>query len=616
LPSGEPIPTDQVEDRESTATQTVAREWIPMEPVRLEEYTLVARLGQGGMAEIYLAVHHGLSNFRKLVVVKRLLPHLAVDEDAVRMFLDEARLAARLDHPRVVQTTKVGASNGVYYMAMEFLDGQPFNRVLRRAAKAGKRIPPALTVRIVSDALEGLHYAHTAKDFDGTPLNVVHRDVSPHNLYVTYDGAVKLLDFGIAKAELQEARTKTGLIKGKFAYIAPEQALGDELDGRADVWSTGVMLWEALACQRLFKARSEVATLHESLNKAIPSLCELQDDVPEELDVIVRRALQRDPETRWSSAKAMRDALEEWLLGRSSSGTQEQVSLFLKDLFAEEHARERKHLKKLTKISSADRESLEVMSTGSFAAYVPGGTPSQTTQSAVTGSQVVEVERKRSWPQLALLVLVVAMAAVIAYLAGEREPERAESQPEEIAEGMRAEGPETGTTSAAGTASQMELGAASGMASGSQVELGPSESAMGMASEMSSSETAMGMASEMSSSETTEDSEMTVATSMTRMWRPRMRPTMTMAPAETEPVMREEPAMTAEQAFGFLTLDTDPWSHVSLGGRRLGTTPLVRVRLPAGEHMLVLSNPELDVRTRFRVTIRDGETYTRRIGLE
>src|SRR5215472_7080887 len=196
----------------------------PQERPRLGRYELIAILGHGGMADVYLAVSRGPAGFNKLIVIKRLRPDLAADPSFRDMFLDEARLAARLNHPNVVSTFEVGEEGSSIYLAMEYLEGQPLNLVVREASKKHVSLPEELYARILADALMGLHYAHKLADYDGSPLRVVHRDVSPHNIFVTYDGQVKMLDFGIAKAESKATQTEVGVLKGKVAYMAPEQA--------------------------------------------------------------------------------------------------------------------------------------------------------------------------------------------------------------------------------------------------------------------------------------------------------------------------------------------------------------------------------------------------------
>jgi serine/threonine-protein kinase len=208
------------------------------------KYRPIATLGQGGMARVLLTVAQSGPGVHKLLVVKELKPDLVKDAEFVTMFVDEARLAARLNHPNVLTTYEIGESGGAPFLVMEYLEGQPLHAVLPRVGRTA--MPLTAHLAILQKALAGLHYAHELRDFDGSPMNVVHRDVSPQNVFVCYDGQVKLLDFGIAKASGSVARTETGVFKGKLGYIAPEQITSPTVDRRADVFSVGVMLWEAL----------------------------------------------------------------------------------------------------------------------------------------------------------------------------------------------------------------------------------------------------------------------------------------------------------------------------------------------------------------------------------
>lgn len=587
-------------------TSRVVQTWIPIEPVRLDEYTLVAKLGQGGMAEIYLAVHHGLSGFRKLVVVKRLLPHMAERGEVVQMFLDEARLAARLNHPHVVATTKIGTSGGHYFLAMDFIDGLPLNRVLVRAQDQSRRLAPEVVAKIVADALAGLHYAHDAIDFDGTPLGVVHRDVSPHNLMVGYDGITKVLDFGIAKASLQEHATRTGLIKGKFAYIAPEQATGDDLDRRADIWSVGVVLWEALAGRRLFKGKTDVGTLQETLSKRVPSLLEIHTDVPRELAEICDRALQRDPDDRFPSALAMKQALDEWLASRSYRGSHEEVGRVIGELFEGEHRDQRRLLKALTRFSDDERGTMRDLGTLSTAVSLPDGvslssasrlTPASASVSRASVSRVRE-QGGDSRAKIGIVVGVAVIAGLIAWWT---------TQPGEL---------DPPTALAAPTTSPATPDSVPGEAPVVTTPVGSMDSA-GPGPDSADPNRPIEPAEPASMVEAIVETSLPDVGGRTRPVRPirPVRPTTPVTTTTTAPPPAVEPP-AAPTEFGFLTLDTNPWSIVSLHGRRLGNTPLVRARLPAGTHVLELSNPELDLRTTYTVVIEANQTFSRRIGIE
>jgi eukaryotic-like serine/threonine-protein kinase len=277
-------------------------------PLSLGKYRFVATLGHGGMAEVFLAVAMGPAGFNKLQVIKRLRPNLAEDPDLCAMFLDEARLAARLNHRNVVQTNEVDRVDGQYFMAMEYLDGQPLHRVLVQAKKLGRPLPPAAISRVLCDTLAGLHYAHQLTDYDGAPLGVVHRDVSPQNIFVTYDGQVKIVDFGIAKAARRVVETATGVIKGKVSYMAPEQAFGD-VDRRADVFSVGVVLWELLAGQRLWHGMGDPEIL-AALVREVPRLRSAVPGVGPELARICDRALALERDERHATAAELRAELE------------------------------------------------------------------------------------------------------------------------------------------------------------------------------------------------------------------------------------------------------------------------------------------------------------------
>lgn len=339
------------------SSETTASGHVAVAPVQLRRfghYVVVAKLGQGGMCEVHLALHEGPSGFRKLVALKRLFPHLEEDPAAVEMLLDEGRIAARLAHPNTVQTHEVGDVDGTHFLAMEYLAGHPFHRLLQRAARGGDRLPTRLSVRVIADALDGLHHAHELLDYDGTPLGVVHRDVSPHNLFVTYDGVTKLLDFGIAKAGTQEAVTRVGMVKGKFAYIAPEQARGEPVDRRADLWAIGVVAWEAIAGHRLFKADNEAATLERALTLDIPDLRSVTPDAPPAIAELVARALRRDPEARPGTALEMREVLESWLAREGHGESRSALRDHMRGAFAGVEHEQRALVKRCVERATAD----------------------------------------------------------------------------------------------------------------------------------------------------------------------------------------------------------------------------------------------------------------------
>jgi serine/threonine-protein kinase len=296
------------------------------------KYLRIAAVGQGGMADVWLVVAPGPAGFSKLLALKELKADLCDDPDFVDMFLAEARLAARLNHPNVVQTYEVGLDAERPGIVMEWLEGQPLHALLAPPRRAA--VPLAAHVYVLAQVLGALDYAHEFRDFDGTPLGVVHRDVSPHNVFLTYDGQVKLMDFGIAKMAGVDGRTQAGVVKGKVGYVAPEQIAGARVDRRADVYSVGVMLWEALVGRRLTAGESRNVVFARRLQGVYEPVLALVPDAPPELAAAVDRAMALSPDDRYPTAATMRADLEAWLGGQRASGR--EVAALLGELFAEQ----------------------------------------------------------------------------------------------------------------------------------------------------------------------------------------------------------------------------------------------------------------------------------------
>ncbi|HEU4412911.1 MAG TPA: serine/threonine-protein kinase [Polyangiaceae bacterium] len=318
-------------------------------PALGDRYRLCSRLAGGGQADIFLALAPSPRGINRLVVIKRLRPEMLDQPELVAMFLDEARLAARLNHPNVVQTYEVGGGEA-YFIAMEFLEGQSFGKI--RQSPAAASLGDAARVRIVADALAGLHYAHELCDFDGTPLDVVHRDVSPHNIFITYDGQIKLVDFGVAKGALNSVRTDTGVIKGKASYMAPEQVRG-RADRRADIFAMGIVLWEALAGRKVFTGDNMVRVLHKVLHEPVPPLASVVPEIDPRLDAIVARAVEKDPAARYQTAHEMRDALEAYLAEAGTPVHSEWVGRWLQAAFAEDYERSRRQVQRAIEVASS-----------------------------------------------------------------------------------------------------------------------------------------------------------------------------------------------------------------------------------------------------------------------
>jgi TonB family protein len=272
---------------------------------------LVSRLAAGGMAELFVARQRSVNGFEKQLVIKRILAGRTQDPDFVRMFLDEARVAATLDHPNIVQIYDVGHIGDEYFIAMELIQGKNLVEILRAGYQLGYPVLPLNhAITVASAVCAGLHYAHEKRDLDGRPLGIVHRDVTPQNVMVTYDGGVKLVDFGIAKAACREVETAVGTLKGKLGYMSPEQCRGTGVDRRSDVFALGVVLYELTTGKRLYREKSEFDTLKKIVDGPVPSPRTLDPTLPAELDGLVVRCLQKSPEERFPDARALHAALE------------------------------------------------------------------------------------------------------------------------------------------------------------------------------------------------------------------------------------------------------------------------------------------------------------------
>lgn len=304
-------------------------------PDRIGQYTILCQLDQGGMATLYLGRAAGLGGFERLFAIKLIHEHLSREKRFVDMFLDEARLAARIVHPNVVSVYEVGIDRGRHFIAMDYINGETLSLALQHTWGQKQPFPLGLAVYLAGQAAEGLHAAHELRGTDGQPLGVVHRDVAPSNLMLGYDGILRVMDFGVAKARDQVTHTRPGTIKGTLAYMAPEHVRSKTLDRRADVWSLGVVLWETLVGKRLFKGRNDVETSERLLRRRILPPSQLRPEVPEVLDGIVLRALDRDPSRRYATAREMGDALQEHLASSRVRIGPSDVEVFMKETFEE-----------------------------------------------------------------------------------------------------------------------------------------------------------------------------------------------------------------------------------------------------------------------------------------
>ena len=379
-------------------------------PEKIGRYELCFELASGGMASVYLARAGGAPGFQKLVALKRIHAHLAKEKEYVEMFLDEARIASRITHANVCSVFDFGEVNGEYFIAMEYLVGEPLSRVHRRVvANAEERSSPLLPsrmARIIAQAAEGLHAAHELNDADGQSLNVVHRDVSAENLFVTYDGDTQVVDFGIAHARQRVHHTEAGQVKGTFPYMAPEQMTAAVVDRRVDVWALGAVLWELLTLRRLFLRDTDVNTMYAVLSGEIRPPSQYRSDVPPELDEIVLKALQRNPEERWQSAREMGKALRRFLAKQEDLVGPAEIAEWMAELFPNGEARKH-HLMEIARTSPVQ---------------IARDSPYQTELKSQRRNMAIPSTARRRVPAppplpASLLVMVIGVATVLTLVA-------------------------------------------------------------------------------------------------------------------------------------------------------------------------------------------------------
>ncbi len=329
-------------------------------------FELLIEMGRGGMATLYLARIQGPQQFEKLLAIKRIHDHLSYEEDFVNMFQDEARIAALIHHPNVATLFDMGKIDESYFIAMEYVHGQNLTDILRAATRHRDQFPWPAAVRIVANAAAGLHAAHTLRTPTGEPLHVVHRDVSPQNILISYDGHVKVVDFGIAYAAERLHTTGAGTLKGKVGYMAPEQTDGRQVDHRADVFALGVVLYESVTVSRLFRGQTDAETLLKVRQAVVPSARERNPELPAELEVILRKALARRPQDRYESAEALSEALEELLVKQGEVVARQRVADLMQDLFYDRHKLKDQQIRiALSALDAAPLEAVRVEETSS-----------------------------------------------------------------------------------------------------------------------------------------------------------------------------------------------------------------------------------------------------------
>lgn len=561
-----------------------------------DKYEIIRRLAVGGMGEIFLARQRGVAGFDRLVILKNLLPDLAEQPGFIDQFLDEARVAATLNHPNIVSIYEVGAWQGVYFIAMEYINGEAVSQLMGMCAKQGLGLPYPLAVRIAHDAALGLDHAHHASDPTGQPLNIVHRDVTPQNIMVRTDGVTKVVDFGVARAANRATRTATGLVKGKVPYMPPEQLSGGDLDGRADQWALGVVLWEMLCGKRLFKAENDAMVITRILREPIPPPEAMGASVPPELSAIVMRMLRRDRNNRFARLHDVADALQSCLDSVSQQSSESAVAAFVQKV-AGEKIRER--VADLTP-SKPENFVLQLKK------------PKEDAPGTVVGSGHRPAASKA--PLYAGVgVAVVAMGVLLGVLQPWRSPPPppppAVETPSPPKPEVPVEPPKPVPTPAPEPAPTVL-----------EIKSDPSEASVYLDSRLAGvtplrlstlqPDVEYQLVMEKAGFETALirvklEKGATKELSQTLRKKKERKGTPVATPSGTGPsTPTAAPAATAD---GFLTLKTTPWTNVSVNGTPLGPTPLYKTKLAPGKYTLELVNESAGVNEKRAVEIKPGE---------
>ena len=312
--------------------------------VPFDKYLLLGRIAQGGMAEVFLAKTFGAAGFERFLAIKRLLPSVMHNDEFVNMFIDEAKISTQLNHANITQIYELGQQEGQFFIAMEFVHGKELRAVNLRAKKLGKKVDQRVAAQIIAKAAEGLDYAHHKKDTSGKPLSIIHRDISPQNILLSYDGDTKIIDFGIAKAKDRMSQTQVGVLKGKIGYMSPEQVSGTSIDERSDLFSLGCVLYELLTQERAFKGETEFATFEKVRNAEYTPPGQYGVELDAGLDKIARKILARDRDQRYSRGAELAADLQRWLLQSGNPMTNDDVAEYIRGLFAQEYKAEMEKL--------------------------------------------------------------------------------------------------------------------------------------------------------------------------------------------------------------------------------------------------------------------------------
>src|SRR5450432_138299 len=355
-------------------------------PLPFGKYYLLERINVGGMAEVFKAKTFGVEGFERLLAVKRILPNIAEDEEFITMFIDEAKIAVQLQHANIAQIFDLGKVDDAFFIALEYVHGRDLRSIFDRMRSRGEVVPIALACHMIMQVCEGLDYAHNKRDGQGRELHLVHRDISPQNVLIGYEGEVKLIDFGIAKAAGKASKTQAGILKGKFGYMSPEQVRGLPIDRRSDIFAVGIVLYELLTGERLFVGESDFSTLEKVRNVEIVPPSSYNKKIPPELEKLVLKALARDPEDRYGNAIDLHDDLQSFLYSIGEFYSRKDLAAWMKKTFAVRSEEENTKAEQFRQIVAprlpAARRTM--MGTGIASSGLPGSSPSASSGGAVS----------------------------------------------------------------------------------------------------------------------------------------------------------------------------------------------------------------------------------------
>ncbi len=549
------------------------------------------------MGEIFLARQSGVAGFDRLAILKTLLPDLADDQGYVEQFLDEARVAATLNHPNIVSIYEVGQWNDMYIIAMEYIRGENLARLMHALERAKTRLPRPFAARIAEAAARALDHAHHACDTEGAPLGIVHRDIGLQNIMVRDDGVTKVVDFGIAQAANRSSRTRTGLIKGKLHYMSPEQVLGQSLDGRSDQFSLGIVLWEMVTNKRLLKINDDIEVIRKLTQETLPPPSSVDPTVPAELDAIVMRMLAKNRDERFPRALEAAKALERYIESSGESASEHDLSEFIAYHFGKELAERTRDL---------------TPSQESFASSISSQRFRESANQQTTTIGEVETDKAKAktiWPWAALALLVVIASSWL--LLAPESPLRALSS-DTATPLPTQEIPISPPAAALAPTLHLTTTPAGATVRKGELVLGTTPITIDTLDPEIAHSLELGKVGFQAT---------TISLKLERGETRHLAVTLTQAPrakaqtSKAQPPPRPTPDESA-RGNGFLTLNTKPWAKVSIDGKPYGATPLYKIELAAGSHIIKLENEAAEIDTERKIVIQPGRTQKLNINLK